>query len=207
MKLFNIIKPDMLADKESLRFYIEHMKKYFNIDIQEMYYIKDWVRIAKLIYELDLQTTQKIPEKIIEKRKQLLVTILGYHTYYKDQNALVALYNAPTNRENILQELNTFKKELREIFVNRTDKHYIRIINEFEIDYCLPLEAIDLSMIQTEITVVPYHIELLDSSLKMAFFNRLHFPNSNIEEITNELTLLRNQGILEEKNRVKRLEI
>lgn len=204
MKLFNIIKPDMLNDEASLRFYLERMKKDFGIEIRDMYYLGDWTRIAKLIYELDLQMTQTDPAKILERRKQLLVSILGYDTYFRNQGAVVTLYDAPENRENILQELKAFKKELRELFVNNTDKYYIRILNEPEIDYSQPLEKMDLSKIKTEVIVVPPHVELPDPNLKMAFFNHMHFPECDPEAINRELNLLKDEGILEEKNQISR---
>lgn len=201
MEVFNIIKPDMLNDLESFDYYLNTMQERFKINIEHLYIIPDWIKIAKLIYESDLQSSELNSEKLIEKRRELLITILGYNLYFKNQKAAVALYNIPINKKEVLEELTKFKKELRKKYVYQSAKHYIKIQNESEINYNMPLEDIDISKIKIETKTFPGESdELQDEEFKMAFFNRLHFPDANVESISRELKILRSQGIIPEYN-------
>jgi hypothetical protein len=70
MELFSIIKPDMVNDKNALNFYFQAMKENFGIDIKNMYWLKNWIEVSKLLYELEIDTEKNI-EEIRAKRKQL----------------------------------------------------------------------------------------------------------------------------------------
>ena len=205
MEIFNILKPDMIQDKESLNFYFNYMKNEFGINITNMYYIRDWITISKKIYELDIHNSNLLLENAIEKRKKLLITILGYYLYYKNNEAIISLYNVDTNNPCILNQLSAFKKELRKRYVLNTERYYLRILNLSEINFELPLMSIDLNSIETESIVVPSSSDFDNPNYDMVFFNRIHFPDPTIEAIQKELCVLNNNDIFDEKNMVRRL--
>lgn len=205
MEVFNILKPDMISNKEALDFYFDYMLNRFEIDITKMYYIQNWVSISKKIYELDVCDSNLLSHNIIEKRKRLLITILGYYLYYKNQKAIITLYNVDIKKPYILNQLSVFKKELRTRYVLNTDKYYLRILNLSEINLELPLKSIDLQNIKTETIIVPSSENFDNPNYDMVFFNKIHFPDPNIETIQKELRILRENDIFNEENFVRRL--
>lgn len=205
MEVFNILKPDMIRNKEALNFYFDYMLNRFGIDIKKMYYIQDWVSISKKIYELDACDSNLLSQDIIEKRKKLLITILGYYLYYKNQQAIISLYSVDIEKPNILNQLRSFKKELRNRYVLNTDRYYLRILNLSEINLELPLKLIDLQNIETETIIVPSSEYFDNPNYDMVFFNKIHFPDPNIETVQKELKILRENDIFNEENFVRRL--
>lgn len=205
MEVFNILKPDMIRNKEALNFYFDYMLNRFGIDIKKMYYIQDWVSISKKIYELDACDSNLLSQDIIEKRKKLLITILGYYLYYKNQQAIISLYSVDIEKPNILNQLRFFKKELRNRYVLNTDRYYLRILNLSEINLELPLKLIDLQNIETETIIVPSSEYFDNPNYDMVFFNKIHFPDPNIETVQKELKILRENDIFNEESFVRRL--
>lgn len=205
MEVFNILKPDMIRNKEALNFYFDYMLNRFGIDIKKMYYIQDWVSISKKIYELDACDSNLLSQDIIEKRKKLLITILGYYLYYKNQQAIISLYSVDIEKPNILNQLRPFKKELRNRYVLNTDRYYLRILNLSEINLELPLKLIDLQNIETETIIVPSSEYFDNPNYDMVFFNKIHFPDPNIETVQKELKILRENDIFNEESFVRRL--
>lgn len=205
MEVFNILKPDMIRNKEALNFYFDYMLNRFGIDIKKMYYIQDWVSISKKIYELDACDSNLLSQDIIEKRKKLLITILGYYLYYKNQQAIISLYSVDIKKPNILNQLRSFKKELRNRYVLNTDRYYLRILNLSEINLELPLKLIDLQNIETETIIVPSSEYFDNPNYDMVFFNKIHFPDPNIETVQKELKILRENDIFNEESFVRRL--
>lgn len=205
MEVFNILKPDMIRNKEALNFYFDYMLNRFGIDIKKMYYIQDWVSISKKIYELDACDSNLLSQDIIEKRKKLLITILGYYLYYKNQQAIISLYSVDIEKPNILNQLRSFKKELRNRYVLNTDRYYLRILNLSEINLELPLKLIDLQNIETETIIVPSSEYFDNPNYDMVFFNKIHFPDPNIETVQKELKILRENDIFNEESFVRRL--
>lgn len=205
MEIFNILKPDMIKDKEALSFYFEYMEMKFGINITKMYYIQDWIAISRIIYEMDVCNLKLSSEEIKQRRKQILITILGYYMYYKNQQAIINLYNVDIKNPNILNQLSTFKKELRKRYVINTDKYYLKILNTSEIDFSLPLKLINLQNVKTETVIIPFSEEFNDPNYDMIFFNRIHFPDPNIGAIQNELRILNQNNIFDEDNLVGRL--
>ena len=205
MEVFNILKPDMIRNKEALNFYFDYMLNRFGIDIKKMYYIQDWVSISKKIYELDACDSNLLSQDIIEKRKKLLITILGYYLYYKNQQAIISLYSVDIEKPNILNQLRSFKKELRNRYVLNTDRYYLRILNLSEINLELPLKLIDLQNIETETIIVPSSEYFDNPNDDMVFFNKIHFPDPNIETVQKELKILRENDIFNEESFVRRL--
>lgn len=170
-----------------------------------MYYIQDWVSISKKIYELDACDSNLLSQDIIEKRKKLLITILGYYLYYKNQQAIISLYSVDIEKPNILNQLRSFKKELRNRYVLNTDRYYLRILNLSEINLELPLKLIDLQNIETETIIVPSSEYFDNPNYDMVFFNKIHFPDPNIETVQKELKILRENDIFNEESFVRRL--
>lgn len=205
MEVFNILKPDMIRNKEALNFYFDYMLNRFGIDIKKMYYIQDWVSISKKIYELDACDSNLLSQDIIEKRKKLLITILGYYLYYKNQQAIISLYSVDIEKPNILNQLRSFKKELRNRYVLNTDRYYLRILNLSEINLELPLKLIDLQNIETETIIVPSSEYFDNPNYDMVFFNKIHFPDPNIETVQKELKILRENDLFNEESFVRRL--
>lgn len=205
MEVFNILKPDMIRNKGALNFYFDYMLNRFGIDIKKMYYIQDWVSISKKIYELDACDSNLLSQDIIEKRKKLLITILGYYLYYKNQQAIISLYSVDIEKPNILNQLRSFKKELRNRYVLNTDRYYLRILNLSEINLELPLKLIDLQNIETETIIVPSSEYFDNPNYDMVFFNKIHFPDPNIETVQKELKILRENDIFNEESFVRRL--
>lgn len=205
MEVFNILKPDMIRNKEAMNFYFDYMLNRFGIDITKMYYIQDWILISKKIYELDVCDSKLLSQDIIEKRKKLLITILGYYLYYKNQQAIISLYSVDIKKPYILNQLSAFKKELRNRYVLNTDRYYLRILNLSEINLELPLKSINLQDIQTETIIVPSSEYFDNPNYDMVFFNKIHFPDPNIETIQKELRILRENDIFNEESFVRRL--
>ncbi len=206
MEMFNILKPDIINDEKALEFYFKNLQYKFGINDYTLYRIDDWVYISKLIYELDVSNKLDNVETVRAKRKQLLTTILGYYIYYKNKSAFMNIYKiADENAFQILKEFNVFKKELRKKYVLKTAKYYLKILNEDEIDFDLPLKCINLDNIQTEILSFPYWEESSNPKYNMIFFNKVHFPDPNIEEVRKEINILRENGVVSKNNLVRRV--
>lgn len=200
MDLFNIIKPDMVNDTESMEFYINYLKYKLNIEIHEMYYLPDWHLVAQKLYDLDLKNCNS--DSI--KRKQLLTTILGYFIRFNDEPAMLSLYHLDKIDGNDLIQLFNLKKELRRRYVINNDKYYIRILNESIIDYSKPLSEIDLKTLESDIVRIPCNEEFYDPEYNMVFFNKLHFPDPDISVINREREFLDSINAFDEKRLVKR---
>lgn len=205
MKAFNIFKPDMIIDKEALRYYFNYLEKELKIETQQLYKISNWTSLCKTLYEDDLKDQNLGKEQEMIKRKQLLITILGYHLFYKNKMAAVNLYELDMNNlDLVLFKLNAFKKELRKKYVYDTDKYYLKILNWSDVDIEKPLNQIDLNLIRTKHIIVPSTANIKESEYSMIFFNKLHFPNPNVESLGKELKLLKASGVIEKDNILKK---
>lgn len=205
MEVFNIFKPDMISDKEALKYYFNYMEKDLKIKEQQLYKISNWTMLSKEMYEKDLKEQQLDLEEELIKRKQLLTTILGYHLFYRNEMAAVNLYKLEKNDINLtLYKLSAFKKELRKRFVYDTDKFYLKITNWSDIDIKAPLNQIDLDLIKSSYLTLPSTRNFDNPDYSMIFFNKLHFPNPNVESIERELEILRTHGIISENNILKK---
>ena len=206
MEMFNILKPDIINDEKALEFYFKNLQNKFGINDYTLYRIDNWVYISRLIYELDVSNKLDNVELVRAKRKQLLITILGYYIYYKNKSAFMNIYKiADENTCQLLKELNILKKDLRKKYVLNTDKYYLKILNQDEIDFDLPLKSIDLDNIQTKVLSVPYWKEISNPKYNMIFFNKVHFPDPNVEEIRTEINILRENGVFSKNNLVRRV--
>lgn len=206
MLAFNIIKPDMLDNKDSLNFYFDYMNSNFDIDEVRLYEITNWTELAKQIYELEVEKSITTIEKL-QKRKQILTTILGYHIYFPKNTAMLSIYNVEDDNLKTLEELTKFKKSLRKNYVYNTDKYYLRIKNEKIVDYSKPLQSVNLNSISTDNLVIPNNQDLNDDSFSMIYFNKLHFPDPNITVINSELDVLKRNDIINIKKLVRRMQL
>lgn len=198
MKLFNVIKPDMVNDIEAMAFYFECLKNNFYVEEYSMYSIKSWVDLSKKLYFFD-------SNQDLSKKKQILTTILGYYLLYNDESAIVNLYDVENINQEKLRQLYDLKKQLRKRYVLNTDKYYIRILNENIIDYAKPLDELQLEILDYEIVKVPFNNEYDVNGFRMAFFNKLHFPDPNFYIVNRELSLLASENVFEQKNLVKHM--
>ena len=73
------------------------------------------------------------------------------------------------------------------------------------IDFDSPLKSINLDNIQTKVLSVPYWEEILNPKYNMIFFNKIHFPDPNIEEVRKEIDILRENGVVSKNNLVRRV--
>ena len=70
----------MLDHYDSMKFYFDYINSKFDNNVN-LYKIRSWTEISKQIYELEVSNISTDIEKL-KRRKELLVSILGYHIYY-----------------------------------------------------------------------------------------------------------------------------
>lgn len=208
MKAFNIIKPDMIEDEESTKYYFSFLKNEMKIDTITQYKINDWVSLSKKLYEMDLINGDDTIENIVMRRKQLLTTILGYYMCFNNKYATANVFDIGiTNIELKLNQLSKFKKILRKKYVYDTDKYYLKILNMSDIDLENSLEQINLGLIKSDLVTLPANTEFNEENYNMIFFNKIHFPDPDIEKIKSELNLLNENGVFNKSNFMRKLKI
>lgn len=203
MKMFNIIKPDMINDDESIDYYLNFMNLN-GITFNNSYYLNNWIETSKLIYEIDNNSNLSDQEKIT-KRKKTLVTIMGYNLFYKNMPAIINIFDLNPTQQNVLNKMALFKKELRAKYVINTDKYYLKILNESEIDFSQPLQCIDIDRIQTQLILVPFNEEFSQPHYDMVFFNKIHVPDPNISIIRKEFDIINCNNVFDNKTLVRSL--
>lgn len=202
MVVFNIIKPDMINHSESISYYFDFVNSNFDSSSMDTYLISNWVELAKKIYELEVEKQTTSIEKL-KKTKEILTTILGYSHFYKENNALLNIYDVPSRSIEALDNLVMFKKDLRKKYVYNTDKYYIKTVNFNESNYQKPLSMIDINNIKLETLKIPFNQTFDDENFRMIYFNKLHFPDPDPIVISKELKILEELGILDNKNKIK----
>ncbi len=202
MVVFNIIKPDMINHSESISYYFDFVNSNFDSSSMDTYLISNWVELAKKIYELEVEKQTTSIEKL-KKTKEILTTILGYSHFYKENNALLNIYDVPSRSIEALDNLVMFKKDLRKKYVYNTDKYYIKTVNFNESNYQKPLSMININNIELETFKIPFNKSFDDESFNMVYFNKLHFPDPDPIAILKEFKILEEVGIISNKNKVK----
>ena len=81
MEGFYLLKPDMLRDKETIKYYLEYVNSNKYISMQNFYVIDDWITLSKILYEPD--SNNLLINELKKIRKQLLATIKGYDIFHK----------------------------------------------------------------------------------------------------------------------------
>ncbi len=207
MQLFNIIKPDMVNDKEALKYYFNIIKNDFKLEIKDIYSVSDWPNLSKKIYELDIESSSLSQNEIITKREQILTTIMGYHIRYHNTMGAVIFYECDndSHRKELLKKMYLLKKNIRKKYVNDSDKYYIRIIDKDKIDFRDSIIDIDINNIFCKIKIYKSYEELLDEEYNMAFFNHIHCPDWNNSNVDLEMKVLSDSGIINSKSRIRKL--
>lgn len=205
MEVFNILKPDMLEDEESINYYLVNLKKKFDISLGNYYIVRDWVNLFIKLYESDLENSNLCLEQLKIKRKQIITTVKGYDLLYKNKNALVFFYEISNDNKDLLQSLCDFKISFRKKYVYNTRKVYIRMLNETKINFDCSMTDIDMKDIKSDLHIVSCNQDFNDSRYSMCYFNKLHFPNPCKEDIEREKEIINNEGIIQNINKVKRL--
>lgn len=201
MKVFYILKPDMLRNRDALKYYENGVLDSLFVHDAEFFYIRDWTEFSKLLYDQDEDLTL---EQLKEKRKKVLTTILGYKKYFEGESAVLNTFEIPDD-EKCLKELFDFKKRLRRLFVYGTEQHFVNIKNSDIIPYEDKITTYDLSGLDLEFIVLPPNGSINDERFNMIFFNKIHFPDPDSISLRKDMDLLKDYGVFEEKNKILRL--
>lgn len=203
MIITNILKPDILVNKESLNYYFTNIINMENVDNIKLYNINNWTKIASLIYEYDVINNKNF----LEQRKKILTSILGYYHLYAENKGIAVIFDLKNININFtLEKLYKLKKEIRKIYVNNTDLYYLKFLNENIINFNKPLYDINLSEIKIDIKKFSHDNPYENPLYNMIFFNQIHSPNPfNLDENEKNYEILKCQNIICEKNLVKEL--
>ncbi len=199
MLAFYILKPDMLKDANSLNYFFDNLKEIKEVKLIDLYYIKDWVSLSKLLYEIDSSALSS--KDIIKKRKQLITTIRGYHEFYQKEPGLLSLLEV-SPRNKTLRTLHALKKELRQKYVYNTKKHYLRFLNESQLNFEKKLIDFDIDNIPIQFKVLNGHETMDHPQYHLAYFNKIHFPDPHIASINRDFKALEKKGLLKKSNKV-----
>ena len=202
MKVFYILKPDMLRNRDALKYYENGVLDSLFVHDAEFFYIRDWVEFSKLLYDQDDNLTL---EQLKEKRRKVLTTILGYKKYFEGESAVLNTFEIPDD-EKCLKELFDFKKRLRQILVYGTSQHFVSINDSRVIPYENKIVTYDLSDLDLEFRILPSNAIMNDKRFNMIFFNKIHFPDPDSTSLGKDMNLLKEYGVFEEKNKILRLE-
>lgn len=201
MKVFYILKPDMLRNRDALKYYENGVLDSLFVHDAEFFYIREWTEFSKMLYDQDENLTL---EQLKDKRKKVLTTILGYIKYFNGESAVLNTFNIPDD-EKCLKELFDFKKRLRKLFVYGTDQHFVSISNSDIISFQNKIITYDLDELDLEYRILPSNAVMDDERFGMIFFNKIHFPDPDSVSLKKDLELLREYGVFEEKNKILRL--
>lgn len=201
MKVFYILKPDMLRNRDALKYYENGVLDSLFVHEAEFFYIRDWMEFSKLLYDQDDDLTL---DELKAKRKKVLTTILGYRKYFEGESAVLNTFEIPDD-EKCLKELFDFKKRLRKLFVYGTDQHFVSIKDSNDISYENKIVTYDLSKLDLEYRILPSNASMNDEKFNMIFFNKIHFPDPDSVSLKKDMELLRSYGVFEEKNKILRL--
>ena len=201
MKVFYILKPDMLRNRDALKYYENGVLDSLFVHEAEFLYIRDWMEFSKLLYDQDDDLTL---DELKAKRKKVLTTILGYRKYFEGESAILNTFEIPDD-EKCLKELFDFKKRLRKLFVYGTDQHFVSIKDSNDISYENKIVTYDLSKLDLEYRILPSNASMNDEKFNMIFFNKIHFPDPDSVSLKKDMELLRSYGVFEEKNKILRL--
>ena len=171
MKVFYILKPDMLRNRDALKYYENGVLDSLFVHEAEFFYIRDWAEFSKLLYDQDDNLTL---DELKEKRKKVLTTILGYKKYFEGESAVLNTFEIPDD-EKCLKELFDFKKRLRQIFVYGTSQHFVSINDSRVIPYENKIVTYDLNDLDLEFRVLPPNATMNDRRFNMIFLIKYIF--------------------------------
>ena len=202
MQTFNIFKPDMCAKPDLLEFYLDVVKVEIGVEPTSMFIVPNWTNVSKILYELDVQSESLTLEEIKAKRKQIITSIKAYEHFYEGAEARVAIFDIYGDLENYLKKFYTLKKDFRREFVYNEAKHFVKFSNESEFDFTKPLTEIPHELLKVDFRVTGPEVSLESHGYNLAFFNKVHSPDPDIELVCKEMMLLREAGVFREENRL-----
>lgn len=200
MKVFYILKPDMLFDSKAINYYKKGVLKNLFVSNSEFFKIKNWDEFSKLLYDQDVNLKM---EELISQREKILTTILGYKNYFPFENAILNTFDIPDD-DKCLKQLFDFKKKLRQKFVYNTNQYFVNI-KDNNLPYENKIITYDLDNLDLEYKVLGPTEVMHDNRFKMIFFNKIHFPDPDYISLKNDFNLLEDYGVFKDVNRVYKI--
>lgn len=198
---FFILKPDMFHDWESVQYYLDFINGNAKLELLDFYRIRDWISLSKLLYEP--QDVNLPLNELREIRRRMLITIKGYEEFYKDEEAVLSLFNMRHNTP--LQELYDFKKQLRKKFVMNTRRCYMKFDDECSLDLNCTLKDCDTSKVHGSYIVSSDGTEITEKGYDMIFFNKIHFCDAGYECLKRDMSIVESQNIISQENIIRTL--
>ena len=196
MEAFYIIKPDMVVRNDVMDYYnyVIDMQSY--IDNRRRYLIKSWVDLSCMLYEpcgkeMSLDKLKKI-------RSQMLTTIKGYDYLYRDGIAMIDIFDIPNDNE-ILDELEKIKYNIRRRYVMNTPKNYFKFNSNIDGLVECKLEDISVRELDVSHIRVNYDEDIDIPEYRLAFLNCIHFPDPDEKSILRDLEIINKSKLLTKK--------
>lgn len=196
MEAFYIIKPDMVVRNDVMDYYnyVIDMQSY--IDNRRRYLISSWVDLSCMLYEpwgkeISLDKLKKI-------RSQMLTTIKGYDYLYRDGIAMIDIFDIPNDNE-ILDELEKIKYNIRRRYVMNTPKNYFKFNSNIDDLVECKLEDISVRGLDVSHIRVNYDEDIDIPEYRLAFLNCIHFPDSDEKSVSRDLEIINKSKLLTKK--------
>ena len=195
MKAFYLLKPDMLKNKYFLEKYKEMISNSGFLKSEGLYNVGNWVQLSKRLYDVYPSESRGIPND--EWRKKMLITIMGYYKYYRDDDALIDIIQVD---ENDLEKMEALKKEYRKLYVYNREKYFINIENNDDINYNNYMDHIDLSSVKANYYEMLEHSDITElNGYNLILFNKIHFPDPNKNDIERDQDIIQEYALSKKK--------
>ena len=195
MKAFYLLKPDMLDKEYFFKQYLAMIENSPFLKSEGIYNVGNWVELSKRLYDVYENEYRGIPND--EWRKKMLITIMGYYKYYKDEDALVDVIEVD---ESNLERMDNLKREYRKLYVYNREKYFISIENEDKINYNKNIIDINLDNIKAD------YFEMLEANniisvdgYKLILFNKIHFPDPTVKDIERDQEIIEKYALSKKK--------
>lgn len=196
MKAFYILKPDALKRKEVINAYQNIVQNLRYINNREQYLIDSWKDLSCLLYDpFDKNITEEEKANI---RRKMITTIKGYDFLYKDEPAIIDIFDVD---ESILtlKQLEEIKKYIRYKYVLNTDQNFIKFLDLDDEMLLKKLSEIPISDLNISHLRIGYDDDLFAYGYSLACFNCIHFPEPNIKGIERDFDIIKNEKVLKKK--------
>ena len=196
MEALYIIKPDMVVRNDVMDYYnyVIDMQSY--IDNRRRYLIKSWVDLSCMLYEPS--DKEMSIDKLKKIRSQMLTTIKGYDYLYKDNIAFFDIFDIP-NDNDILDELEKIKYNIRRRYVMNTPKNYFKFNSNIDDLVECKLEDISVRELDVSHIRVNYDENIDIPEYRLAFLNCIHFPDSDEKSVSRDLEIINKSKLLTKK--------
>lgn len=196
MEAFYIIKPDMVFRNDVMDYYNYVIDNQSYIDNRRRYLIKSWVDLSCMLYEpcgkeMSLDKLKKI-------RSQMLTTIKGYDYLYRDGIAMIDIFDIPNDNE-ILDELEKIKYNIRRRYVMNTPKNYFKFNSNIDDLVECKLEDISVRELDVSHIRVNYDENIDIPEYRLAFLNCIHFPDPDEKSVSRDLEIINKSKLLTKK--------